>query len=105
MASGAALWAVLADRFEDRLAGLAALTAGALPWLMVGMLSNWLPQVKSLEAAGLFGSGPLFLLAFFRYRFGPRDPRWQWAEGATVVGMLAALGFFMAWARAMSLGE
>jgi hypothetical protein len=90
------------DRFRDKIAGVAALAGGLGPWLVLGVLSKWLPQWGILFPIGLLGSGPLFVLARVRYRRGPRFPKWQMAADASAVGAFAALAFLMAFAKGMS---
>ncbi len=91
----AAIYAVAVDRFRNPVTGTLVLIAGFLPWIMVSMILDSLPQGGVLGILGLFGSGPLFFGALLRYWLGPQFPNWEKASCAMVVGILLSLGFFI----------
>jgi hypothetical protein len=45
-----------------------------VPWLFFAMWHNWIPSSTLLSTISIFGSGPLFLVAFFLYGLGERTP-------------------------------
>ncbi len=92
-ASSAAIVSATYDRFHKAAATILALVAGLLPWLFFLMWHNHLPSSTILSAVSLFGSGPLFLVAFFLYGLGARTPRREIAAGASLIGMFAGGGF------------
>lgn len=119
--SSAAIVAAAADRFRKVVASSVALIAGLAPWVFLLALQGYIPDSKALSVFvqryilnsdalsvflqryisnsnalalfGLFGSGPLFLVAFFLYCIGQRTPRRGVAAGASLIGMFAGGGF------------
>ena len=93
VASSSAVVSVAYDRFKKVTATSVALVAGLIPWLFFLMWQNYLPSSTALSVIGIFGSGPLFLVAFFLYGCGQRTSRHAIAAGACLVGMFAGAGF------------
>ena len=93
IASTAAIVASTINRFRKVAAGSFALAGGVVPWLFLAMLQEWIPNFTVLWPIGIFGSGPLFLVAFFLYGLGERTPMRGVAAGASLVGMFAGIGF------------
>ena len=93
IASAAAIVAAAINRFRKVAAGSFALAAGIVPWLFFAMWHNWIPSSTVLSTISIFGSGPLFLFAFFLYGLGERTPMRGVAAGASLVGMFAGIGF------------
>ena len=93
IASAAAIVAVAINRLRKVAAGIFALAGGIVPWLFLAMMKGWIPSSSLLSVVGIFGGGPLFLVAFFLYGLGERTPRRGFAAGASLVGMFAGIGF------------
>ena len=93
IASAAAIVADAINRLRKVAAGIFALAGGVVPWLFLAMLHEWIPSSTLLSVIGIFGSGPLFLVAFFLYGMGEATPRRGVAAGASLVGMFAGIGY------------
>jgi hypothetical protein len=95
-ASTAAAVSAAFDRFNKVMATTIALIAGLIPWLFFLMWHKHIPSSTTLSVISLFGSGPLFLVAFFLYGFGRRTSHQSSAAGASLIGMFAGGGFSIA---------
>jgi len=93
IASGAAIVALVADGFRKPSAATTALTAGLAPWVFFAASNGWLPQSTAIGLFGLFGSGPLFLIAAILYRRGETTPNQNIAIGSCVTGLIAGLAY------------
>ena len=93
IATAAAIVAAVIDRLRKVAAGCFALAGGVVPWLFFALWYNWLPSSMLLSIISIFGSGPLFLIAFFLYGLGVPTPKRGVAAGATLVGLFAGIGF------------
>ena len=105
--SAAAIVAAVSDRFRKGVPTCLAVVAGILPWFCVAMVQGWI-QTWGLDvfwAIAIFGSAPLFLVAFFLFGVGKRTPRRGVAAGASLVGMFAGIGFSMFLAALLGQGE
>ena len=91
-ASSAAVVAAVTDRFRKVVATTFALVAGLAPWVFFPAWQNYRTSTALLMFS-MFGSGPLFLVAFFLFGVGQRTPRRGVAAGASLVGMFAGGGF------------
>ena len=69
--TGASVVAILADRFQKAEASLFAFIAGVPPLLFYLMWNNHVHAPgQAFTLFAMFGSGPLFLIAFFLYGLG-----------------------------------
>lgn len=93
IASGAAIYAIASNRFRKGIACIIALAAGIAPWLFFAMWNEWLPGSTPLSVISIFGSGPLFLIAFFLYGIGEGTGKLSNAARACLVGMCAGFGY------------
>ena len=93
IASSAAIVATAINRFRKVAAGGFALAGGIVPWLFFAAWSKWIPSSTALYTLSIFGSGPLFLVAFFLYGLGERTSKRGVAAAASLVGMFAGIGF------------
>ena len=105
VASCAAIVAAANDRFHKVAASSAALVAGILPWLFFLMWHRYLPSSNPLAVISIFGSGPMFLGAFFLYGVGQITPSRSIAAGAALIGMFAGGGFSIALSSLLSRME
>jgi hypothetical protein len=93
VASASAMVALAAGGFTKPAAAVFAVAGGVVPWLFIAMWSNQIPSSTLGSAVSLFGSGPLFLLAFFLYGIGAPARGRGIAAAASLVGMFAGFGF------------
>lgn len=93
VASTAGIVATVINRFRKVAAGFFALAGGIAPWLFFAIWHDWIPSSTGLSAISIFGSGPLFLVAFFLYGLGERTPMRGVAAGVSLVGIFAGIGF------------
>ncbi len=87
----AAVVAVSMDRCERFLASSLALVAGLLPWIAIWGLNQGINT--TLFFIGLFGSAPLFLIAFFLYGTKGPGARQVSAAIAAILGMFLGVMF------------
>lgn len=105
LVSAAAVRATALDRFRNPVTDALVVVGGLLPWLAVAVMCRWLPYSGYPIAAGLYGSGALFLCALIRFRLGPRFPNWENASFALFAGVLANVGFFISFMLPFAHGE
>lgn len=90
--SVAGLSAVVFNRFHRVLAGVVVLAASACPWLFILALNGRL-RGDLLALLGMYGSPPLFCIAFFLYGAGKKTARRGIAATAALIGMFLAIGY------------
>ena len=91
--TGASVVAVSVDRFQRIAASIFALSAGIPPWLFYFLWKQHFLRGQAISVFAMFGSGPLFLIAFFLYGRGNRERALSPQASAALVGMFAGIGF------------